>query len=78
MRALLSILCLLWGAPVEGPEELEDIRQERKSECRAIVMDASLGGAVAIEPPLKDLPDGLAEAVEAWTAPCGRSKAVGL
>jgi hypothetical protein len=65
MRALLSILLLFMGLPNEGlAEEYETARIERRDEYRGIMraLETDRDSSVA-----HDLPDGVREAIEAWT-----------
>ena len=68
MPALLSILWLFAGSPADiGVDELEANRNKKWTECQALLSDISDGGRSLDDQRPRDLPDGLREAVEAWT-----------
>ena len=66
MRALLGLLCLFCGAPA-AMAGAEASRLARTAEYRAVLSEIAAARAVPDEPLSHDLPDGLREAVEAWT-----------
>jgi hypothetical protein len=63
MRVLLSILCLLIGAPDQ--EDVDERRKDRLEASRAIV-SAAADAAPLGERPVGDLPDDIRIAIEAW------------
>jgi hypothetical protein len=68
MRALLGILCLFAGDPADGiAEEFESTRLERTEKYRAVLAEIAVDPDLSVELVPQDLPDGVREAVEAWT-----------
>jgi hypothetical protein len=68
MRAILSILCLFAGLPADVvAEEFEATRLEKAERYRAILAAIAADPALSVERKPSDLPDGVREAVEAWT-----------
>ena len=63
MRVLLSILCLLIGAPDQ--EDADERRKDRLEASRAIV-SAAADAAPLGERPVGDLPGDIRIAIEAW------------
>ena len=68
MRALLGLLVFFWGSPVECAScDREEARSDRTAEYRAILSEISPGLPASAAAPPRHLPEGLREAVEAWT-----------
>ncbi|EIM29506.1 hypothetical protein [Microvirga lotononidis] len=67
MRAILALLCLFSGLPDDTPAEGFDATQEKTERYRAFLSElASWDTSPSIET-ATDLPEGLKQAVEAWT-----------
>ncbi len=67
MRAILALLCLFCGLPDDVTAESLDAGQEPKVErYRALLSDLASSPNLAMKTPI-DLPEGLREAIEAWT-----------
>jgi hypothetical protein len=67
MRAILALLCVFCSLPNDARVESFDGGQEPKVEWyRALLSDLASGTNSAIRTPI-DLPEGLKEAIEAWT-----------
>ncbi len=68
MRALLGLLCLFSCAQAaSASQRLDDARVARTAEVRAVLSEIAARRDPADERRSHDLPDGLREAVEAWT-----------
>jgi len=68
MRALLTLLSLLCGAPDDLTEdEFQRARIERTLQYRTILAEIAPNHALSGLPRPRDLPDDVREAVEAWT-----------
>ncbi len=68
MRALFGFLCLFSCAQAaSAAQRLEEARTARTAEVRAVLSEISDSRDATLERHSHDLPDGLREAVEAWT-----------
>ena len=68
MRAILALLCLFCGSPDDLATEGLDVGQEPKVErYRMLLSELASSSAAPAAETLIDLPDGLREAIEAWT-----------
>ncbi|WP_114943672.1 hypothetical protein [Microvirga calopogonii] len=69
MRAILALLCLFSGLPDDASAEGFDAAQEKTEKYRSLLSElASSGTSPGIEM-ATDLPEGLKQAIEAWTGP---------
>ena len=68
MRALFSIFCLFSSLSGGGiAEDLEAAQQERTEQYHAVLAEIAPDKAFSVTPLPHDLPDGIREAIEAWT-----------
>jgi hypothetical protein len=68
MRALLAALCLFCGSAVDVAVEEFDAAQRPKVErYRVLLSELTASGEPMAIKTATDLPDGLKEAIEAWT-----------
>ena len=68
MRAILALLCLFSGLPDDASADGFDAAQEKTEKYRALLSELASSGTPDGES-VTDLPDGLRQAVEAWTRP---------
>ena len=67
MRALLGLLCLFWGSPVErAGDDVEALRSERVSEYRAVIAAIAPDAPSGRKDRPRDLPDDLQKVLDAW------------
>ncbi len=69
MRAILALLCLFSGLPEDASAEGCDAAQEKTEKYRAFLSDLASSGTMPDGKATIDLPDGLKQAIEAWTDP---------
>ena len=68
MRALIGLLCLFSGDPAASVGgDADEARLARSAEVRAVLSEISARSPAPNDSIPHDLPDGLREAVEAWT-----------
>jgi hypothetical protein len=68
MRAMLAALCLFCGSAVDVAAEDFDAAQQPKVErYRVLLSELTAAGEPRAVEAATDLPDGLKEAIEAWT-----------
>jgi hypothetical protein len=72
MRAILALLCLFSGTPDDLPAEGFTATGEPKVErYRALLTELASSAAVPGAKTPIDLPEGIKEAIDAWTADKG-------
>lgn len=72
MRAIFALLCLFCGSPDDAAAENFDASQEPKVErYRTFLSELASSNRVSRAAAPIDLPDGLKEAIEAWTGELG-------
>jgi hypothetical protein len=69
MRAILALLYLFSGLPEDASTEGFDGNQEKTEKYRALLSELASSGTTPGIATATDLPDGLKQAIEAWTAP---------
>jgi hypothetical protein len=68
VRALFSIFCLFSNLSGRGiAEELEAAQQERTEQYHTVLAEIAPDKSFSVTPLPHDLPDGIREAIEAWT-----------
>ncbi|HEV2564729.1 MAG TPA: hypothetical protein VGU19_06565 [Microvirga sp.] len=68
MRAILALLCLFSGLPDDTSAEGYDTAQEKTETYRVLLSELASPGTPDSKA-ATDLPDGLKQAIEAWTGP---------
>jgi hypothetical protein len=68
MRAILALLCLFSGLPDDTSGEGFDTAQEKTETYRVLLSELASTGTPDSKA-ATDLPDGLKQAIEAWTGP---------
>jgi hypothetical protein len=69
MRAILALLCLFSGLPDDAPAEGLDAAQEKTEKYRAFLSELASSETTPDVRTTIDLPEGLKQAIEAWTDP---------
>lgn len=69
MRAILALLCLFTGLPDDASGEGCDAAQEKTEKYRAFLSELASSETTPDGKTAIDLPDGLKQAIEAWTDP---------
>ncbi|MBA1157135.1 hypothetical protein [Microvirga mediterraneensis] len=67
MRAILALLCLFSGLPDDTPAEGFDATQEKTEKYRAFLSELASAGTPPGIGTATDLPEGLKQAIDAWT-----------
>jgi hypothetical protein len=69
MRAILALLCLFSGLPDDASAEGFDATQEKTEKYRAFLSALAASGTTPDIETATNLPEGLKQAIEAWTDP---------
>ncbi|MGO4524829.1 hypothetical protein AB4097_08175 [Microvirga sp. 2MCAF35] len=69
MRAILALLCLFSGMPDDASAEGFDAGQEKTERYRSLLSELASSGTTPGIETATDLPEGLKQAIEAWTGP---------
>jgi len=67
MRVILALLCLFSGSPDDASAEGIDAAQEKTERYRSLLSELASTGASSSSETASDLPEGLKQAIDAWT-----------